>query len=448
MARRKAAIKRPFITKKGSDAPLKRLYRPIAWLLLCAAAALIVLYPAGDADQKREAAIRARYGGFSGVLRLWTCEDLSPLSGWLNGRIAAFEKRHGGVYIQLSEVDEAALGDFAAGRVNPPDMLLFLPGMIEETAFLLPLEDDYALRAGLERAGTLGGTRYALPVAMDTYGLAYNRALLGALPADWSALSERPAASKSFKKQAESYWLDWPRDTDTQSWSAALIALFSGTASGETARQGAPAGEGLDLGLSLPSDPTQPPAEAPRAEKLIENRLPNILPDSFRRDASVYAPFTRASLAAMPVTAREIRRLTTLSDSGKAPDWAAAAPGATFTDQIALLAITNCERTALSERQALCREFAFFLLTEDAQRTLTAARALPVIDTPPLYAGQIGLSELETGQSGQTIAAPPAFDNGWRREAAVLADRVAAGEITPQTAWDALKEALTTDTAP
>ena len=283
---------------------------------------------------------------------------------------------------------------------------------------------------------------------MDAYGLAYNRTLLGTLPADWSALSERPAASKSFKKQAESYWLDWPRDTDAQSWSAALIALFSGTASGETARQGAPAGEGLDLGLGLPSDPTQPPTEAPRAEKLIENRLPNILPDSFRRDASVYASFTRASLAAMPVTAREIRRLTTLSDSGKAPDWAAAAPGATFTDQIALLAITNCERTALSERQALCREFALFLLTEDAQRTLTAARALPVIDTPPLYAGQIGLSELETGQSGQTIAAPPAFDNGWRKEAAVLADRVVAGEITPQTAWDALKEALTTDTAP
>ena len=32
--------------------------------------------------------------------------------------------------------------------------------------------------------------------------------------------------------------------------------------------------------------------------------------------------------------------------------------------------------------------------------------------------------------------------------AAALADRVVAGEITPQTAWDALKEALTTDTAP
>ncbi len=424
---------------------MKRLYRPIAWLLLCAAAALIVLYPAGDIDQKREAAIRARYGGFSGVLRLWTCEELSPLTGWLNGRIAAFEKRHGGVYIQLTEVDEAALMDFAAGRANPPDMLLFLPGMIEETAFLLPFESDYVLRAGLEHVGTLDGTRYALPVAMDTYGIVYNRALLGALPADWSALSERPATSKSFKKQAKSYWLDWPRDTDTQSWSAALIALFSGTVSGETARQGAPAGEGLDLGLSLSSEPTQMPTEAPRADNLIENRLPNILPDSFRRDASVYAPFTRASLAAMPVTQRELRRLTTLSDSGKAPDWAAGTSGAAFTDRIALLAVTNCDRTALPERQALCLEFAAFLLTEDAQQALNTARALPVIDTPPLYAGENGLSALETSLSGQTIAAPPAFDNAWRKEAAALADRVVAGEITPQAAWDALKEMLNTD---
>ena len=55
---------------------MKRLYRPIAWLLLCAAAALMLLRPAGNVDQRREAAIRARYGGFSGVLRLWTCEEL------------------------------------------------------------------------------------------------------------------------------------------------------------------------------------------------------------------------------------------------------------------------------------------------------------------------------------------------------------------------------------
>ena len=427
---------------------MKRLYRPIAWLLLCAAAALMLLCPAGNVDQRREAAIRARYGGFSGVLRLWTCDELSPLSGWLNGRIAAFEKRHGGVYIQLTEVDEAALKDFSSGRAKPPDMLLFLPGMLEETAFLAPLEDDYPLRAGLERVGALDEARYALPIAMDTYGVAYNRALLGALPADWSALSERPAASKSFKKQAESYWLNWPRDTDTQNWSAALIALFSGAVNSEATRQRAPAGEGLDLGLSLPPDPTQAPSDAPRADKLIENRLPNVLPDSFRRDASVYAPFARASLAAMPVTQREIRRLTALSDSGKAPDWAVGAPGAAFTDQIALIAVTDCARTALSERQALCREFAAFLLTEDAQQALSTARALPVIDTPPLYAGENGLSALESGLSGKTIAAPPAFDNAWRERAAALADRMVAGDITPQAAWDALKDTLNAGGAP
>ena len=110
--------------------------------------------------------------------------------------------------------------------------------------------------------------------------------------------------------------------------------------------------------------------------------------------------------------------------------------------------MTNCDRTALSERQALCREFAAFLLTEDAQQALDAVHALPVIDTPPLYAGENGLSALEASLSGQTIAAPPAFDNSWRSEAAALADRVVAGEITPQAAWDSLNDALNAGTAP
>ena len=421
---------------------MKRLCRPIAWLLLCAAAALIILYPAGDVDQKREAAIRARYGGFSGVLRLWTCEELSFLSGWLNGRIAAFEKQHAGVYIQLSEVSGDVLKDFAVGRAAPPDMLLFLPGGIGETAFLAPLKGDFPLRAGLESAGCLDGARYALPVAMDTYAIAYNRALLGALPADWSALSERPSVSKSFKKQAEACWLDWPRDTDTQSWSAALIALLSGTVNGGEARPGAPAGEGIDLGLSVSSAPTQAPTEAPGAPSLIENRLPNQLPDSFRREGSVYAPFTRASLAAMPVTQRELIRLQRLSDSGRAPDWAAGASGAAFTDRVAFIAVTDCERTALSERQALCFEFAVFLLAEDSQRALKSACALPAIDAPPLYAGQSGLSEMESCLSGRTVTVPPAFDNGWRSLAGALADQVTEGTLTPRQAWRRLESAL------
>ena len=83
-----------------------------------------------------------------------------------------------------------------------------------------------------------------------------------------------------------------------------------------------------------------------------------------------------------------------------------------------------------------------------AQQALDAARALPVIDTPPLYAGENGLSALEASLNGQTIAAPPAFDNSWRSEAAALADRVVAEEITPQAAWDALKDALNAGTAP
>ena len=76
MARLKAAIKAPINRKKGSDAPLKRLLRVIAWLLLCAAAALIVLYPAGDADQKREAAIRALQAA---GLEVVSIKDVTPI---------------------------------------------------------------------------------------------------------------------------------------------------------------------------------------------------------------------------------------------------------------------------------------------------------------------------------------------------------------------------------
>ena len=420
---------------------MKRFRHIIAWLLLCASAACLALNSTVDSDQRREAAIRARYGGFSGVLRLWTCERLNPISGWLNGCIAAFEKRHGGVYIQLTEVDGDALKSFADGQATPPDMLIVYPGLLENTAHLLPIEGEYPLRAGLESVGLSGEKRYALPVAMGAYGLAYNCALLDALPADWSALPSRPAASKSFKKQAEAFWLDWPRDTAAQSWSAALLALFSDISAGGQTRSEAPVGEGIDLGLPLADESAALPTQAP-ADSGVENRLPKMLPDSFRREGSVYASFAKAAIAAMPVAPREIRRLQQLSEGGKAPDWAVGTSETAFTDQIALIAVTDCVRPALSERQALCLEFSAFLLAEDSQRALKNICTLPAIDTAPLYSGESGMNALENSLAGRAVVAPPAFENGWRNLASVLADQAAEGTLTPRQAWRRLESAL------
>ena len=55
---------------------MKRLYRPIAWLLLCAAAALMLLCPAGNVDQRREAAIRALQAA---GLEVSMIKDVTPI---------------------------------------------------------------------------------------------------------------------------------------------------------------------------------------------------------------------------------------------------------------------------------------------------------------------------------------------------------------------------------
>ena len=154
-----------------------------------------------------------------------------------------------------------------------------------------------------------------------------------------------------------------------------------------------PVGEGLDLGLPATAGASPP-------------RLP---PDLFQAKDSVFAPFARGDIAAMPVTPREIARLRALSDTGRAPDWAVAARASAFTDQVALLAVTDCARPGEAARQALCVAFARLLLADESQSKLTRSGAFPAIDRPPLYAGVEGMAQLEAGLAGQTLETPPAF---------------------------------------
>lgn len=414
---------------------MKHLYRLCVWGALLAVATLLLFQPAYDANQQRQAAIQSRYDGFSGVLRLWVLRGWScggrTLTSWLNGRIAAFEKRHSGVYIQLAEVDESALRHFDDGSVNPPDMMLFPPGTLETSASLQKLPSPDNLRRGLERLSISEKETYTLPVAIGIYALAYNRALLQALPADWSALDERPSQA--------THWLNWPKDTERLSWSAALITLFSGLTDRTSPQSETPTGEGINLGLPTPEIS---PAPTHLPEDPVENRLPMLLPDSFLQLPSVYAEFTGGLIAAMPVTLAEINRLEQLSQSGKAPDWSLSLPGAAFTDQIALLAVTDCERPELSRRQSLCREFADFLLDAESQAALTSAQALTVIDTEPIYDASSALSVLEKSLSGQTLLVPPAFDRAWRDTAPRLADQVIRQSLTPRQALEALSQLL------
>lgn len=367
-----------------------------------------------------------RYEGYAGVLTLWLCEDWSGgrLCAWLNRCLTAFEKAHKGVYVQLTQVSRTAMTQFAAAQTALPDALIFSPGLLHSAQGLAPLEEQYGLRESLTAMGETPEGLFALPVALGGYGFAYNRALLGAVPNDWSALELSVPP------------LNAPLDDEDRSWSAALIALFAGT---YATQSGAPplAGEGLDLGL-----PTHTPAAQATAQPTLhENALPTRLPEDFRQTESVYSAFTRGQAAAIPVTQRELHRLTLLSDQGKGPDYAVSASGAAFTDQAALFAISELERNERASRIALCRELLSCLLSDEMQEKLTLGRAFRVTEGAPLYAAP-EMRALETQLARADLCVPPAFSNDWRQTASSLCDRMQAGELSPREAFRQLYGAL------
>lgn len=372
-----------------------------------------------------------KYEGYTGVLKLWVCEDWSggALCAWLNRCLTAFEKSHKGVYVQLTQVSRETLPQYASAQVIPPDALVFAPGMLDSTQGLIPLEENASLRAPLRQSGRTQDGLYALPVALGGYAFAVNRSILGSLPNDWSAV-ELPA-----RKNAPSV-MNVPSDDEAHSWSAALIALLSGTYAGES---GAPrAGEGLDFGLPTAT----PAAQATQPPPLLENALPRALPADFRQRESVYTAFTKSQTAAIPVTPREIHRLALLADQGKAPDYLVAASGEAFTDQAAFFAINNAERADRPARVALCQALLAHLLSDEMQQKLTIARAFRVTDGAPLYPAQSEMGILEAHLSQPGLLVSPAFSNAWRQEARALCDRMQAGNLTPREAFSALKKCL------
>lgn len=369
-----------------------------------------------------------KYAGYTGVLKLWVCEEWSggALCAWLNWCLTAFEKAHPGVYVQLTQVSRETMAQFASGQVIPPDALVFSPGVLGGTQGLVRLRTAN-VREELVRMGETEEGAYALPVALGGYAFAVNRSILGTLPNDWSAV-ELPK-----RKNAPSI-MNAPADDEAHSWSAALIALLAGTYASEN---GAPprAGEGIDLGL-----PTATPApQATVPPTLLENALPRVLPEDFRQAQSVYAAFTKGQTAAIPVTAREIHRLTLLADQGKAPDYLTAAPGVAFTDQAALFAVNGGDRPDRQARVDLCEALLRHLLSDDMQRRLTVARAFRVTDGAPLYPAGSDLSPIEERLATGDLLAAPAFSNDWRQAAQALCDRMQAGELTPLQALRALR---------
>ena len=417
---------------------MKRMLKAAAWLSLIV---LIVLAPfsAASLTAQRRNYVREHYESWSGVLRVWKCEGWSAgngsLNGWLNLCIERFEKRHPGVYVQLTDVPAETLRSFMSGSVNPPDLILYAPGMLDAPYSLLQLEGDFPLRASVQPVGLWQEARYAVPVALGGYAMAVNSQLLGDTSGKWSDL--RLAEKKNTKVKKDIYLLNAPADGAFISWSAALISMFAG---GCEVKQNEPVGDGIDLGL-----PDEAPAEtiSPGTEddEQLSNALPGVLPADFAGAESVYSQFVNGEIAAMPVTQREIRRLSQLSETGKAPDWRVETMGLLFTDQIALASVVAYEREDARQRQELSMQLIHLMLSEEMQSKITASRAFPVIELPQLYQNQTGMREIERALSDDSLLTPPAFGNEWREYAGRLMDAIGAGEGT-QEAFEKLREML------
>lgn len=327
--------------------------------------------------------IERKYGGWSGVLRLWIRAGWQDnCAAWLNRCIAGFEKRHPGVYVQPEYVDAGAL---QAEGMPSPDLVLFPPGALDGHG-LATLDIDAPLRPDLPRDDR------AAPVMLGGYLWACNANLLEGVPGSWRESGASIAV---------------PEDDADRLWSAALLALCSSKYNDMAERPAdAPRGE-IELGLAG-ENPGPTPAPA-------EGTLSCQLPEGFSPAADAWQRFINGEAAAMPVTAREIRRLRALSDQGKGPDWRLAAAGdGAFTDQV--LYIAACEQ-ADAEKLALCRAFAGHLLSDDCQGMLSRIGACAVTGVDSGYAAGDDLRVMERMLSALPLIAPGPFDRAWRTDA-------------------------------
>lgn len=268
--------------------------------------------------------IEKKYAGWSGVLRVWACEDWTEdgLTGWLNRCGSLFEKAHSGVYVEVKSVTPSALAAWQTFGAQPPDMILFPPGALDAADGLAEVDCD-ALRPALQDCGQ----GYAIPIALGGYAWAVNPDAEG---------------------------IAVPPDEPGRCWSKAVQTLDAPGSASEESEMELP---GIDLGL-----PAMSLSEVERREDALKG-------------------FIGGEIGAVAVSRKEIRRLESLSGQGKGPDWHLEAGGAPWTDLVVYLGI----RSEGGEKEMLCREYLTTLLSEDCQSTLSKWDFFSVTEAPSGY---------------------------------------------------------------
>ncbi len=373
--------------------------RFLAILLLVAAVVLGVRaldgLPADNAP-----AVRKKYDTWAGVLRVWVVEDwqvgTGSLERWLNACAAAFEKSCDGVYVNVQPVPADAVRRFLTTGVNPPDMIVYPPGLLESADGLRALSVTADFKPGLEEVGLYEDARYAAAVLTDAHVWIYDPGRLKSLPAD---MAEVAAACRE---------ADLP----------ALVCLNSGLRPAEGTARVLP---GVDIGL--PGGPTATPEP-------VGTVACRVGADFLVSDAE-YDLFAAGDVDAFVGDLSDLLRVSLRSD------WAASVTGAAaWTDDMALISLVARGGDRADERAALCEAYVNTLLS-DGQALAAKAGALPVARGANAYAGDLALAPIEAALENLRHVCAPAFG---ARDFAAPGRAYASGTITANEGVEKLRE--------
>lgn len=307
---------------------------------------------------------------FSGVLRLWIYEENSPASPsaapWLIRESAQFEKKHDGVYVQVSEVSRETLASFSYAAELPPDMIVFSPGTLESAVGLIhPGSQKDLLNEFTDYADG-----FAIPIAAGAHA--------------WAVRADAPDPGQVSGKTI------FIEEGDEKS---ALYALSSDAP--KTPSYGMQFG--LDLGLPAPENSESAPL-------VIEESSVIIPGEGSRITKNAHLSFIKGDCSALLVSGKTLSKIINASS---APDFKIISAGEMYIDALSLFAITD---TPEDSKRDMCVLFLEHLLDKEAQARLSSCGAFSVRDDLTLYPAKKHFSDMEMYLHTLPLIPAPAFE--------------------------------------